>query len=50
MHDAFAELRRYARNHNTPLIDVARAIADRTVPAERIIAGQSTARLGRADR
>jgi hypothetical protein len=50
MHDAFAELRRYARNHNTPLIDVARAIADRTVPAQRIIAGQSTARPGRADR
>jgi GAF domain-containing protein len=44
MHDAFAELRRYARSHNTRLIDVARAIADRTVPAQRIVAGQSTNR------
>jgi AmiR/NasT family two-component response regulator len=44
MHDAFAELRRYARNHNTRLVDVARAVADRTLPAQTIIAGQSTRR------
>lgn len=42
MHDAFAELRRYARNHSTRLVDIARAVADRTLPAHTIIAGPST--------
>lgn len=42
MHDAFTRLRQYARNHNARLVDVARAVATRDLPADRITARSST--------
>ncbi len=37
MDDAFAALRRYARDHNVRLVDVARAVVDRTLPSSTIL-------------
>jgi transcriptional regulator with GAF, ATPase, and Fis domain len=36
MDEAFAALRRYSRNHNARLADVARAVVERTLPADSI--------------
>jgi transcriptional regulator with GAF, ATPase, and Fis domain len=38
---AFARLRQYARDHRRPLVDVARQLADTTLPAERVLAAQA---------
>lgn len=37
MQAAFAVLRRYARDHNLRLTDVARAVSDRDLPAQRLL-------------
>jgi GAF domain-containing protein len=39
MHEAFAALRGYARNHNARLVDVAHAVAERTLSCGAIVAG-----------
>ncbi|HZR15384.1 MAG TPA: GAF and ANTAR domain-containing protein [Acidimicrobiia bacterium] len=40
MPDAFAALRSYAREHNARLVDVAEAVAARTLPAHAVVAGK----------
>jgi transcriptional regulator with GAF, ATPase, and Fis domain len=44
MNEAFDRLRSYARSTNTRLTDVARALVDGTLPADRIAAGQPATR------
>ena len=44
MDEAFAALRRYARDENQRLTDVARAVVGRDLPGAQILAGRRTRR------
>jgi GAF domain-containing protein len=39
MHDAFAALRAYSRNHNARLVDIAQAVVERNLPCATIMGG-----------
>jgi GAF domain-containing protein len=47
MHDAFSALRSYARDHNARLVDVAEAVAQRSLPAATVITNRAAHRSDR---